>query len=214
MFRENGVIRAHKGPGSGRRNAGLSSQVRISPLHSCQAAEPRPRRRKPEGQNSPSFDLTRPAPPSPPTSATPMLPNPAIVLRRETARSGPEPCRFLAKHCHVPGKGGNPGSYRARIWPGECRSPRPGQDLSPPFGAGCGSLLRRRKTKGRKGPSFHLTHPAPHHPLSSASPMLPYPALVHRRETARSTPKPCRFLTKHCHVPGKRGNPGSCRTRI
>ena len=42
MFRENGVIRAHKGPGSGRENAGLPGQVRTALLRSCPAADPGP----------------------------------------------------------------------------------------------------------------------------------------------------------------------------
>ena len=102
-----------------------------------------------------------------------MLPNPAIVLRRETARSGPEPCRFPAKHCHVPGKRGNPGSCRARIRPGECRSPRYVR-ISPLRSCPAADpRLRRRKTKGRKGPSFDLTRPALRHPS------LPQPHLCH-----------------------------------
>ena len=52
--------------GSEPGNAGRPGQVRTAPLRSCQAADPLLRRRKPKGQNGPSFDLTHPAPNHPP----------------------------------------------------------------------------------------------------------------------------------------------------
>jgi hypothetical protein len=48
----------------------------------------------------------------------------------------------------------------------------------------------------------------------STPPTLPYPVIILRREIAFFYTKPCRFLEKPCHFPGKTGHPGSQRARI
>jgi len=150
--------------GSEPGDAGLRGQVRTSPLRSCQAADPLLRRRKPKGQKGPSFDLTPPAlrHPSLPqpqcchillsfSGVKPLVParNPAgfrqnTVMFREKevirAHAGPG---FTGGNAHLSSQGR---TAFLRSCPAEDH------------------LLRRRKTKGQKGPSFDLTPPALRHP--------------------------------------------------